>query len=32
MPYILPVMPALALLIAALPAPTLRRDLRVTPC
>jgi 4-amino-4-deoxy-L-arabinose transferase-like glycosyltransferase len=30
MPYILPVMPALALLIAALPAETLKRDLIVT--
>jgi len=30
MPYILPVMPALALLIAALPAPKLARDFRIT--
>ena len=30
MPYILPVMPALALLIAALPPQTLRRDLLIT--
>ncbi|HME37644.1 MAG TPA: phospholipid carrier-dependent glycosyltransferase, partial [Steroidobacteraceae bacterium] len=30
MPYILPVMPALALLIAALPAETLKRDFRLT--
>jgi 4-amino-4-deoxy-L-arabinose transferase-like glycosyltransferase len=30
MPYILPVMPALALLISTLPAPQLRRDFRVT--
>jgi 4-amino-4-deoxy-L-arabinose transferase-like glycosyltransferase len=30
MPYILPAMPALAVLIAALPLPTLRRDLLIT--
>jgi 4-amino-4-deoxy-L-arabinose transferase-like glycosyltransferase len=30
MPYILPVMPALALLIASLPAPQLKRDFQVT--
>jgi 4-amino-4-deoxy-L-arabinose transferase-like glycosyltransferase len=30
MPYILPVMPALALMIGALPADTLKRDLKIT--